>query len=403
MINPLTIRVTGTLSAHRMGLWNALLELGYSPLSSANLLRLVAHLSRWLEQQELTVEELTQEQIEAFFVARRQAGYVQFRTPRALAPILRYLTTAGVIALLPSAPPAQTALNRLVDHYTEYLSRERGLIPTSVRAYGDIARRFLRTRLGEHFNSPLQLDAAAATSFVLAQSERYSTGATKYIVTALRSLFRYLHLHGHMEVNLAGALPAVAGRRLSGLPKFLSADQVRRLLGSCDRRRAVGRRDYAVLLLMVRLGLRQGEVAALALDDIHWQQGEMLIRGKGLRDERLPLPADVGEAMVSYLRRGRPQTSVRRFFVRVRAPHGPLHAGAIGRIVRGALNRAQLPPGGAHRLRHTAATQMLRAGASLDEVAQVLRHRSHDTTAIYAKVDHHALHAVIRQWPGGTS
>jgi integrase/recombinase XerD len=402
MVDPTKIRISGPLAAHWQGLWSALLELEYSPLSAGNLLRLAAHLSRWLEAQCLGLEELTHERIEAFFAARRRAGYTGFRTPRSLRPIVRYLEQAGVVSLPPAVMAEPTELDRLVHDYREYLLRERGLTAGSVRRYGDIARRFLRSRVGDNGN-PMQLSAGDATAFVLEASKRYGTGTVKYFVTVLRSLLRYLYLHGQIEADLSGALPAVAGWRLQSLPRALDPDQVRRLLRSCDRRRQVGRRDYAVLLLMVRLGLRRGEVAALTLEDVDWREGELRVRGKGAREERLPLPADVGEAIAAYVCKCRPQTSARELFLRVRAPYGPLTAGAVARIVCAALDRAGLPGTNAHRLRHTAATQMLRAGGSLDEIAQVLRHRSHDTTAIYAKVDRRALRHVVRSWPGAVS
>jgi integrase len=221
-------------------------------------------------------------------------------------------------------------------------------------------------------------------------------------VTALRALLRYLYLEGRLAADLTGAVPAVAGWRLRGLPSALAADQVPRLLRSCDRRRAIGRRDHAVLLLLVRLGLRAGEVAGLRLDDIDWPAGEVLIRGKGRREDRLPLPADVGAALAHYLRTSRPRTTARQVFLGTRAPRRALSPAAVSTIARQAGRHAGLPATSAHRLRRTAATALLRGGASLDEIAQVLRHRSPDTTAIYAKVDRRALRAVIRPWPGAS-
>lgn len=402
MVDPSRIRITGVLAAHRQGLWAALLTLGYSPLSAANVLRLAAHLSRWLDEQGLSVEELTHELTEAFLDARRRAGYTQFLSPRALTAILQYLEQAGVVVLPAPVALEATTVDQLVHEYAGYLLRDRGLTRESVRVYGDIGRRFLLAQLGAK-GTVAQLKANHVTSFVLETSARYSTGTTKYVVTVLRSLLRYLYLQGRLAVDLSGAIPAVAGWRLRSLPKALDPGQVQRLLCSCDRRRHIGRRDYAVLLLMVRLGLRSREVAALELDHIHWRDGEFRVCGKGPREERLPLPADVGEALVSYLRKSRFQTTARQFFLSVRAPHGPLSPKAVSAIVCRALERTGLPGTNAHRLRHTAATQMLRAGASLDEIAQVLRHRSHDTTAIYAKVDRNALRTVIWPWPGATS
>lgn len=196
-------------------------------------------------------------------------------------------------------------------------------------------------------------------------------------------------------------MPSVASRRLAGLPKGLDPDQVRRLLASCDRRTRNGRRDFAILTTLVRLGLRAGEVAQLALDDIDWRAGEVVVRGKANCIERLPLPADVGEAVAAYLRGGRPATACgRTVFVRIKAPHRPLSACGVTQVVASAARRAGLGQIHAHRLRHTAATAMLRAGASLPEVGQLLRHRRALTTAIYAKVNHDALRTIARPWPG---
>lgn len=233
-------------------------------------------------------------------------------------------------------------------------------------------------------------------------------GSAKLIVCALRSLLRWLHLSGQVPTPLAAAVPAVAGWKLSSLPKGLESGQLARLLGGCDRRMPTGRRDYAVMLLLSRLGLRAGEVARLGLDDIDWRRGEITVTGKGNRSEKLPLPADVGKAITAYLRDGRPSAAEgRSVFVRVHAPLQGLTTGGITMIVFDAAQRAGLPKMHAHRLRHTVATAMLRASSPLPEVGQVLRHRSVLSTAIYAKVDREALSVLARPWPtvvpGGAS
>jgi integrase/recombinase XerD len=243
---------------------------------------------------------------------------------------------------------------------------------------------------------------------VLASCPGRAVGSAKLIVCALRSLLRWLHLTGAVPVSLAAAVPSVAGWRLSGLPKGLEPGQLRRLLASCDRRTPTGRRDYAILVLLARLGLRAGEVARLGLHDLDWRHGEITVVGKGERAERLPLPAEVGSAVAAYLRRGRPATaSGRSVFVRVRVPHRALTSSGVTMVVFDAAARAGLGRVHAHRLRHTAATAMLQAGSPLAEVGQVLRHRSALTTAIYAKVDHGALAVLARPWPvddvGGAS
>jgi integrase len=220
------------------------------------------------------------------------------------------------------------------------------------------------------------------------------------MVTRLRALLRFLHVEGEIDHALADGVPSVAGWRLAGLVRALDSRSVARLLASCDRRTRVGRRDFTIIILLSRLGLRAGEVAALELVDIDWRAGEIMIRGKGSRQERLPLPADVGEALASWLERGRPRRGSVFVFTRLRAPYVALSSGAVSQLVRRASVRAGLPAVGAHRLRHTAATEMLRAGGSLTEVGQVLRHRGLDVTSIYAKVDRLALAQVVQPWPG---
>jgi integrase len=248
------------------------------------------------------------------------------------------------------------------------------------------------------------LDAAQIMSFVRERAAERSRGRAKMTVTALRSLLAFLHVEGLIGEPLARAVPSVAGYRLQGLPKRLTAVELDALLLSCDRDAAAGRRDFAILTLLARLGLRRGEVANLCLDDIDWRTGELVVRGKPRRSERLPLPADVGQAIVAYLREGRPHSAMgRALFVSLRAPHRALGPVGVSELVVVAARRAGLRHIHAHQLRHTAASEMLRAGASLGEVGQVLRHRGAASTAIYAKVDREALRAIVRPWLGGCS
>jgi integrase/recombinase XerD len=291
----------------------------------------------------------------------------------------------------------------LVQRYRTYLISERALAASTIRSYLDVARLFLGSR-GDAGGVELgDLCAADVSEFMLAEVAGRSVGSAKYIVCGLRSLLRYLHLEGLSHRPLASAVPTVAGWRLAGLPKAVEPSQVARLLASCDRHGAIGRRDFAILTVLVRLGLRGGEVANLALSDIDWRTGEIVVRGKGRREERLPLPHDVGEAIADWLCHGRPAFECPTVFTRVRAPLGPLTTGGVSSVVLSACGRSGLPPMASHRLRHTAATQMLASGASLEEVGQVLRHRSALTTAIYAKVDLESLRTLARPWPGGAA
>ena len=238
------------------------------------------------------------------------------------------------------------------------------------------------------------LKASDISDFVLRYSPSMAVRRAQLMTTAFRSFFRFLFLKGELQADLAASVPTVANWRLSTVPKFLTPKEVERVLKACNRYTAVGRRDYAILLLLARLGLRAGEVVALQLEDINWRAGEILIRGKGLLHDRMPLPADVGEALASYLRRDRPPCQTRRVFVCTRAPRrGFAGPSTLTTIVRRALERANLHPEfkGAHLLRHSLATSMLRSGATMGEIAEILRHRALNTTEIYAKVDFEGL------------
>lgn len=401
--NPSRVRILGPLTACRDGLIEDLRSQGYTPRSSAFLVRLMAHIARWLAQNHLRPEQFTAEKVERFLRQRRQSGYKQHFSLRGLQPVVGYLRRSGVIPAEEKIPPERTPLNDLLEHYEAYLVHERSLSPDNVLRYRGMARRFLSATLNaEAFNLSC-LTAAEVSSYILGEARASSVGYAKVKISALRSFLRYLHVRGEVPRDLSGALPAVAGWRLAGLPKFLSTDETNRLLRARDRRTRVGCRDYAVLLLLVRLGLRACEVASLTLDDIDWSRGVLVVRGKGGRQDPLPLPQEVGEAIVAYLRRGRHRSKSRTLFLAAVAPHQVLTSKAVGGITRTTGNRCGIPRLGAHRLRHTAATQMLWSGASLPEIGQVLRHGSVDTTAIYAKVDRESLRTVCRPWPGATS
>ena len=274
-------------------------------------------------------------------------------------------------------------------------------MPATVSNYVLDARVFLVERADREGTDLEGMTAAEVTQFVVRQTRQRTPGAVKMLIPALRSLLRFLYVMGITKLPLAGAVLVPPTWKASSLPRPLEPQQVAALLGSCDRRRVGGRRDYAMLKLLVRLGLRAGEVAALELGDVDWRRGEILVRGKGNRQERLPLPSDVGEALSDYLCVRRPDLQCRRVFMSVVAPIGPLMRFGVKDVVYHACERAELPRIGPHRLRHTAASQMLRSGAALTEITQVLRHRSLRTTAVYAKIDVASLRTVIEPWPGG--
>jgi len=396
--------VSGPLAPYAEGFSSWLASRAYSRSAAADRLYQFDQLSRWLAREGLGVSELTVNQAERFARERRAAGLMAWSSPRSAAFPLEYLRQLGAVP--PPAPPCPVgSLENLLDHYGRYLSIERGLCDHTVfDAYVPAARLFLSGLDSSNGLDLGRLSAADVSSFLARECPKRSVSGARDLVCALRSLLRYLHLAELITTPLVWAVPSVADLRDRSLPRGLEPAAVRRMLASCDRRRLVGRRDFAILLLLARLGLRAGEVAAITLDDIDWRAGMLLVHGKGSREDALPLPTDVGEAIVSYLRR-RPRCECRALFLRVTAPRQGLNRCTVAWVVRAACDRAGLPRVGAHRLRHTAATGMLRAGASLPEVGQVLRHREQKTTAIYAKVDYTALRALARPWPtaGGVS
>jgi integrase/recombinase XerD len=300
-----------------------------------------------------------------------------------------------------AARATDSAVAPMLELYREYLIDQRGLAAESVRCYLLDARVFLAALPVPVESVLADLSAAQVSGFFIDYCRDRNVGSAKAMVTGVRSLLRYLHVAGVVPVPLVGAVPSVAGWRGASLPRGLTRVQVQAMLDSFNLATRVGRRDQAVLILLARLGLRTVEVAALGLDDVDWRAGRLLIRGKGNRVEALPMPVEVGTAVVAYLTDGRPETDGRALFVRVRKPHIALTAMAVRQIVARACARAGLPRLGAHRLRHTLATEMLRAGNPLAQVGQVLRHRNQLSTSIYAKVDHAALGALVRPWPGG--
>jgi integrase/recombinase XerD len=403
MSNPSRVVVSGPLSVFAPGFLEELLRHGYRPGTVARQLQLMAHLSRWMQAHALEPGDLHRVEVERFVDERRASGRTRLASARALDRLLAYLRALAVVPPAGSRE-ASTPAGALLERYAEYLLVERGLAVETVRGYCNTARAFLADR--ERLAGGIALEAlevAAINAYLVRASQRGSVCSAKAAVTGLRSLLRFLHLEGLIDRDLAVAVPSVAKWRLASLVKALDASSVTRLLGSCDRRTVVGRRDFAILMLLSRLGLRIGEVAALRLEDIDWRAGELVVRGKGSRQERLPLPVDVGEAIVGWLRDGRPARHSRYLFTRARAPHDGLHPSSITGIVHRACRRAGLAAVGAHRLRHTAATQMLRAGGSLRDVGQVLRHRSSETTSIYAKVDRRSLAALVTPWPGAAA
>ena len=341
--------------------------------------------------------DLNEERVAEFLEARRADGY---HDKPSWSWVLTLLGFVPGLDLVRAEPAPLAPVESAVVEYARYLTRERGLATGTGRGYRQVAKLFLMRWVAPDGDFDLsQVTAEAVTRFVVDESRRRSVGAAQVLVTAMRSLLRFLFLEGRIVQPLAQAVPAVSAPK-GFLPRGLGDAAVTALLAGCDTSTVLGRRDLAVLTLLSRLGLRAGEVAGLALDDIDWHHGELVVRGKGSRWDRLPLPVDVGEALAAYLSDGRPRVESRALFLRVQAPIGAMSASNVTRIVRRACERAGIAPAGAHRLRHSAATAMLRTGASLAEIGQVLCQSQAATTAVYAKVDRVALRALAQPWPG---
>ena len=292
--------------------------------------------------------------------------------------------------------PAEVLLAR----FACYLAGQRALSAPVVAAYLHWVRPFVEQVLcpagAQH---PHDVSAVEVAGFLAERLPAMSRKSAQMAATSLRSLLRFLHIESIVSADLVDAVPPVASWRLSGLPQALTPDVVEALLHTCGATEITARRDRAVILLMRRLGLRCAEVAALRLDDVDWVNGTVTVTGKSGRVDRMPLPVDVGEALVDYLRHARPETSERCVFVRAVAPFTPLGSSSVSCIVARAARRAGLGTIHGHRLRHTAATETLNAGASLEEVAQLMRHAGVATTVIYAKTDRNRLSALARPWP----
>ena len=394
------VKVAGPLAAYAAGFALELRRRGYADLTVAGHLRLMAHVSRWLAGQSLDAAGLTPGRIEEFAAARRSARYRGLRTTRAVAPLRDFLQMEGVY--IPPPRGSVDVQGRLLECYGGYLVDERGLVDDVIASYLQVAELFVVEYPGAADDGPAVGSAEVAAFCARELPRRTSPSSAGSFASALRSFLRFLHVRGLVAAPLAQAVPKVANRKGAGLPRAVPPATLTRLLASCDRRCRLGRRDHAILLLLARLGLRAGEVARLQLDDIDWRAGDLLVRGKGRRNERLPLPGDVGAAVAGYLRKGRSHAETRAVFLRGIAPAVALTPQGVTWIVYAACDRAGVPKVGAHRLRHTAATQMLRAGGSLTEVGQVLRHTMVGTTAIYAKVDFAALRPLAPCWPGTT-
>jgi site-specific recombinase XerD len=377
-----------------------LLEAGYTPQTVRMMLKDLGRLGRWMDAEGVEVGALTVIAIESFLASWRAAGGRRVPTVRALRSLLSYLREVGVMGA--EEPSALSPVEALVGEYREWLTADRGLAAMTVLRYETLARRFLTARVTATDELGVSdLDGAVISRFLLSECRRVCLGSAKGKVAELRSLLRFLHVRGFAPRSLAESVPGVAGWRETTIPPTMPQSDIEALLASCDRSTLDGVRDHAMLMLLARLGLRSIEIARLRLDDLDWRAGDLLVRGKARRDDRLPLPDDVGAALAEYLAlRGRHDS--RSVFLTLRAPTRPIRADLVGDVVQRHCRQASVPHVGPHRLRHTLATEMLARGAALQDISQVLRHSDLATTAIYAKVDLGRLRQVARQWPGAT-
>lgn len=390
----------GPLSPHLAPYAQRLHDEGYAIQSGQLQLRMLGDFNLWLNRQHLSADEVDSSAVERYVRSRRRSGKMRRGDAAALVRILAILPPHQTNPLPPPPTPCQIALQQ----FQHYLRQGRGLSEATVIHYTPIVRAFLAEVFPDGIPDFHQISASDIAGFVQRQAEHITTKHAPTVVTALRSFLRHLLYCGAINTNLAACVPTIATWSLSNVPRFLPADQIQLVLDSCDRDTANGKRNYCILLLLARLGLRAGEVVALTLDDIDWEAGVMTVRGKGKRMAPMPLPVEVGTAMADYLRQARPACSSRHVFIRGKAPLvGFANSIAICSLVDRALQKAgvESPHRGAHVFRHSLATEMLKHGASLPEIGDLLRHRRPDTTAIYAKVDLVSLRSIALPWPGG--
>jgi site-specific recombinase XerD len=380
-----------------------LLADGLAPHGTWRSLNLLSGLVSWVSSSDLKLADLDEGLVGRYLRHRSEKQTLQPGDRAALKRLLSVLREAGAIA--PAAEPLLTAHEQIFEAFSVYLRKERGLAPTSTVAHLPFIRLFLHEVCPAGAGDLARINQGDVTRFIERHAQDRSPGAGKAMCWALRSFLRYLHQQGLNPLPLASCVPSIKRWRFASLPTYISAAQVRTVLDGCDRTTALGRRDYAILLMLAKLGLRASEVATITLDDIDWRSGEMLIRAKGRQRTRMPIPPDVGAAVVAYLRDGRPPSSCRRLFLRTLAPNVGFASGcAITMIAKAALDRTGIhgcAHRGAHLFRHSLATELLRSGATLSQIGQLLRHASHDTTRIYAKVDIEGLRPLSLPWPGG--
>jgi len=373
--------------------------LGYTPGSCRSYIVLAADFGRWMADHGVPVGEIDESVIDAY-VEQRKAQ--RDRRGAASTHLLAHLRAEGVARPQP-VPADLSPVTPHCQRYAAYMRKERGAAEGTIEGYVSVVREFLVQRFGADNMDLAALTASDIGDYLVRRAGTLSPKRVAYLAAALRSFLRFLFVQGETSTDLTAATLTAQTRNPASLPWYLSPEDVDRLLDTCDPSKPAGRRNRAILLLLVRLGLRAGEVAALELDDIRWRSGEIVVQGKGNVVDRMPLLSEVGKAIASYLTNDRPaEAPTRRVFLRLCAPvRGLAGRGAVSTVVRVGLARAGLQPPvrGAHLLRHTLGTRMIRAGASMTEIAEILRHHSPGSTAVYAKVDFETLRALAQPWP----
>jgi len=378
---------------------------GYTKRSADRMLRLIVLFSRWMEGKRILASKLAPKHITDYLRYREGIEYRPYLGDApALTRMLKLLKKHDVIAEGVSQRTL-TPSEMLLKEYDTHLEKDRCLALATRISYLSFSRKFVTKALGKHLAKLSKLHAADVIKFVQRRAANMKPRCAQLMTTALRSFLHFVYYRGNLARDLTACVPSVASWSLSTVPRSIPAAHVKQVLFACNRKNAVGRRDYAILLLLARLGLRSGEVARLKLEDIEWKSGCITIHGKAGRTDQLPVPPDVGKAIAAYLRDGRPKISGNRFlFLRTRAPlAGFKDQQSVGAVVKRALLRAGIvsPRNGAHQFRHALASEMLRQGCSLSEIGEILRHERQNTTAIYAKVDLTSLRMLAQPWPGG--
>lgn len=376
---------------------------GYVRYTVYKKIKVISKLGQWLQKKQLSIEDLDEIQIKKFICYLKKRNCLQLGNWATLKQFINFLREENI---LPESvtKPDDSEIEIIVNSFSKYLKKERGLSQSTMDKYLPTIHLFLTECFGKKNILLDKLRPTDISRFILRHAHTMSISCTQSMITALRSFFSFLYQRGQIHTNLAAAVPFVSRWRYTPVPKFLQPEQIKRILEACDQKTAMGQRNYAILLLLARLGLRAGEIVNMELEDINWESREIMVKGKSKREQKLPLPDEVGQAIVAYIRYGRPLCSSRKVFIRMKAPrHGFTGSENVCTIVRQSLKDAgiEMDFKGVHLFRYTLATNMLSGGATIKEIGQILGHQLPAATEIYTKVDLGALRAIAQPWLGG--